>query len=285
MDVTVLLFSGICGACFAGALFMAMHRNSALKELMGEKKPGFVPQIRDFAVYLKARVVRANTLIAKGRRYERAAFNITKLGLNEKLSAGSLLFIEQSAAVVSFALLFALSEDFLLAAAMGIAAFFIPSAVLKAKAAEKDAEIMRELPDALDMIAASIEAGLSLNRSIVRYAEKNRNALSDELAEASKKMQFGKSFEEAMTGIDGKLDIPEVSGFINAFVQADKIGGNVREIIREQAEEARKKRFQFLKKKAYEAPVKLLIPLLIFIFPVIFIVLFGPIVIKLLQGM
>ena len=99
-----------------------------------------------------------------------------------------------------------------------------------------------------------------------------------------KNTQLGKSFGDSMREMDEKLSVKELSGFINAFLQADKLGGNVKEIIKGQAAEIRQKRFQYLKKKAHEAPVKLLIPLMLFIFPVIFIVLFAPIVIKLIQG-
>jgi tight adherence protein C len=97
-------------------------------------------------------------------------------------------------------------------------------------------------------------------------------------------MQLGQSSEDAMRDLDRKLEMKEVTSFVNAFLQAEKMGGNVKKIIKDQAEEVRKRRFQHLKKLAHEAPVKLLIPLMIFIFPVIFIVLFGPIIIKLMQG-
>jgi tight adherence protein C len=87
-----------------------------------------------------------------------------------------------------------------------------------------------------------------------------------------------------MRKFEEKISLPELTGFIDAVIQADKMGGSIKEIIKAQAAEIRQKRFQYLKKKAHEAPVKLLIPLMLFIFPVIFIILFAPIVIKLIQG-
>ena len=80
------------------------------------------------------------------------------------------------------------------------------------------------------------------------------------------------------------MELKEISNFTNVFIQAEKMGGNIKKILKGQAEDLRNKRFQELKRKAYQAPVKLLIPLIIFIFPVIFIVLFGPIVLKLMSG-
>jgi tight adherence protein C len=162
--------------------------------------------------------------------------------------------------------------------------YFVPWLVLKAKVREKEAAILSELPDALDIIAANIEGGLSLNMAVSRYVLRNRNVFSDELLFVIKKMQLGRASEEAFREMDKKLDMKETTSFVNAFLQAEKTGGNVKKIIKEQAEEMRKRRFQYLKKLAHEAPVKLLIPLMIFIFPVIFIVLFGPIIIKLMQG-
>lgn len=157
--------------------------------------------------------------------------------------------------------------------------------ILKEKVKQKNENILKEMPDAIDIISANIEGGISLTNALKRYVERNQNVFSEELKIVLNKINFGKSFSEALKEMDEKLNLSEITGLVNAFIQADKYGGNVKDIIKAQGDEIRAKRFQYLKKKAHEAPVKLLIPLMIFIFPVIFIVLFGPVVIKLMTGM
>lgn len=271
-------------ACLAGGILIVLYRQKALKELGGEKPVSAAGRLKGLWGFLKKGILKANKAFTAAKRYDSVSFFLKKINMEDKMSREEFLLAEQAVSISFFLLGLLAAGDVLVSAGLAITVFFLPWLVLKAKTREKDAAILRELPDALDIIAANIEGGLSLSMALSRYASRNRNEFSDELLTVIRKIQLGQSSDEAMHGMDKKLEIKEVSSFVNAFLQAEKTGGNVKKIIKDQAEEVRKRRFQHLKKLAHEAPVKLLIPLMIFIFPVIFIVLFGPVIIKLMQG-
>ncbi len=262
-----------------------------LKSHPGQFYVSYYNKAKDFMLYLRDNIIAANKKLAGGKKYRNISFDIQKLNMENKLTAETFLLLQQASALALFITGLLLFDSAVLGVAAGIFGFFIPSMILKNKVAEKQELILKELPDAIDIITASIEGGLSLNQAISRYAEegdksgqKTKNEFAKEMAVTIKKIQLGKSFEEAMLELSSRWKLKEMDSFAGIFIQAEKMGGNIKEILRSQAEEMRNKRFQSLKKKAYEAPVKLLIPLLLFIFPVVFIVLFGPIVIKLMQG-
>jgi tight adherence protein C len=283
MEMIAAVLMTAAAACLAGGLAIIIYRQKALQELGGGGST-FGERLRGMGTFAWKEAVKANKVFTGNRRYERVTSKLKKLDLEDRFSRESFLLIEQMAALLFFLTALILSGDALLSLACGAAGFFVPGLVLSAGVRDKEAAVQRELPDALDIIAANIEGGLSLNTALSRYAAGNRNAFSGELLQALRAMQLGKNSEEAMHGMELKLGMPDVTSFVHAYLQAEKTGGNVKKIIKDQAGEVRKRRFQALKKLAHEAPVKLLIPLMIFIFPVIFIVLFGPIVIKMMQG-
>ncbi len=284
MSVIIAFLVFAAAASLAGGVAIVAYRQKALKELKGEASFSTGEKAREFWVYVKKGILKANGAFVKNRRYGQVLFLLKKLNMDDKLDRESFLFMEEAAVLSAFLIGHMLFNDMLFSLALSLGAYFVPWLMLKSKARQKDDAVLRELPDALDIIAANIEGGLSLNQAVSRYAVRNRNVFSDELLHVIKTMQLGKSSEDALRELDVKLEMKDVSSFINAYLQAEKMGGNVKKIIKDQAEEVRKRRFQHLKKLAHEAPVKLLIPLMIFIFPVIFIVLFGPIVIKVMQG-
>jgi Flp pilus assembly protein TadB len=284
MEIIAVILALTAAASLAGSIAIVVYRQKALRDLKGGKTLSVTHKALEALMLVKKNIIKANSGLTDNKRYEKIYFNLVKINADDRMDKGSFLFAEQAAAVSLLILGLIAFGDVFISMGLGAAGFFIPWLVLQSKVRKKEDAILRELPDALDIIAANIEGGLSLNQAVSRYAARNRNAFSDELMTVIKKMQMGQSSEEALRGLDNKLAMKDVSSFINAFLQAEKMGGNVKKIIKGQAEEVRKRRFQHLKKLAHEAPVKLLIPLMIFIFPVIFIVLFGPIIIKVMQG-
>jgi tight adherence protein C len=285
MGFIIALLTGTCAGCFAGGMGIIIFRRASLRNLGGGKKLSLMKTIMDTFGQIKQKMLQANGRIAVAPRYSKLAVVIEKLDMSGKMTVPQLILSEEASVVCGFLLLWLLTGSFLAGVCAGAAAYFIPSFLLGSKLKKRQDEILKELPDALDIICANIEGGLSLNRSVFRYAEKNKGLLADEFSTAAKKTQFGKSFSEAVREMDERLDIRDLSASLGAFVHAEKSGGNLKNIIKAQAEEVRKKRFQNLKQKAHEAPVKLLFPLMAFIFPVIFIVLFGPIIIRLMSGL
>ncbi len=280
---TLLLFTA--GASFAGAFALIIYRQNAMRALQGHKTPELYNKIKEVFGFLRSYAVKMNLILVKNTRYVNITGLLAKINYEDKISPEYFLFIEQTAVIAVFCLVYTVSGDVLISLGFALFAFFIPELLLRSKVRKKQDDILKEMPDAFDIIGANIEGGLSLNMAMARYSSRSKCPFAGELNTVIKKTQLGKSFSESMRELDEKLSIKELSGFANAFIQADKMGGNLKEIIKGQAAEIRQKRFQYLKKKAHEAPVKLLIPLMLFIFPVIFIVLFAPIVIKLMQGL
>lgn len=169
----------------------------------------------------------------------------------------------------------------LIATALG---FFGPVLWINAAVKKRHKTIFLALPDMLDLITMAIEAGLDFSAAINRIIEKSeKNLLVKEFERMQKEVSVGKSREQSLRDMDERIQHPALTSVINALVQAIKLGSSIGPIIRQQAEEMRVERFQQAEKIAAEAPLKMLFPLLFFIFPTIFIVIFGPMVLAFLQ--
>jgi len=273
----------VVASCFGG-LGAMFYRQNTIKKLKGEKIDSFFSRIKDVFILLKKHIKSWNYYFTNNKFYEGIKRLLKVINYENKMDIEEFLLLQELSMALAFVLFLLIFNNAILALIFCLFCFYLPVIILKAKVKNKLHQILKEIPDAMDIIAANIESGLSINHSISRYANKNKNLFSEELQLALQKIQFGKGFEETLLEFDEKFGIKEISSFVNSFIQTEKTGGNIKKIIKGQAEEIRKKRFQTLKKKAYEAPVKLLIPLILFIFPVIFIVLFGPVIIKVLNG-
>ena len=123
----------------------------------------------------------------------------------------------------------------------------------------------KTLPDMLDLLLVSVEAGLSFDMSLKRITEQASGALSKEIARALEEMRLGKPREEALRGIVRRTGVPDLSSFISAIIQAEQLGGNIANTLRIQASSMRQKRRQRAEEAAMKAPIKMLFPL-VFLF-------------------
>ncbi len=136
--------------------------------------------------------------------------------------------------------------------------------------------IQKELPDILDLLTVSIEAGLGFDAALMRVIEKGEGQLVGELRKTLQEMQVGKSRRQALRDLGERTGVEDLQAFVGSMIQADQLGVSVSKVIRVQAEQVRQKRRQRVEERAMKAPIKMLIPLVFFIFPSIFIVLLGP---------
>lgn len=162
--------------------------------------------------------------------------------------------------------------------------FFFPDLWLKEKRDSFEKEISKNLCYALDLITVCVEAGLTFDGAVSKFVLKAKNSfLKSEFTEMLKDVRLGKSRMDALKDMSERVNMPDFSSFVSSVVQSDRLGTSLAGTLRIQAAQIRTKRTQRIEKMAMQAPVKLLIPLVIFIFPVIFIMLFGPLVLKLLK--
>lgn len=180
------------------------------------------------------------------------------------------------------------------AAALGAAVALLPCAILGAalpllrlREAIKRRQlcIVRELPFALDLVTLSVEAGLDFAGALAKVVEKGRpGPLRDELALVLRRLRMGRTREEALLEVIPRVDLPVMTSVVTSLVQADRMGTSLGKTLRILSAQLRADRTQRAEKLAGEAPVKMLFPLIAFIFPTVFLVLFGPIVFAMTFG-
>jgi tight adherence protein C len=159
----------------------------------------------------------------------------------------------------------------------GFALGFIgPSFIVSVRARKRQEAVAGELPDALDLLAVSVEAGLGFDGAVSKLVEHMDGPLIDEFELALSEMRVGEGRAEALKRMAERVPAHEMSTFVRAIVQADQLGISLGRLLRVQAQDARDKRQAAAEEKAAKAPIKMLFPLVIFIFPAMFIVILGP---------
>ena len=161
---------------------------------------------------------------------------------------------------------------------LGLAAlgFLAPDFIVGAKARTRRDRIRSQLPDVLDLLAVSVEAGMGFDGAIAKLTEHMHGALIDEFNLALTEMRVGESRQDALKKLSERADTPEISGFTRAIIQADQLGISLGRILRVQAADTRQRRQAAAEEKAMKAPIKMLIPTVLFIFPAMFLVILGP---------
>ena len=158
--------------------------------------------------------------------------------------------------------------------------YFIPDLLLYSKGQERQKAMQLELPNTLDQMLISVEAGLGFEGAMARAGENGKGPLAEELVRTLQDMQVGRSRRESYQALSERTSIPELRSFVQAVVQADTYGIAISRVLRIQAKVMRVKRRQRAEEKAMKLPVTILFPLLFFIFPVLFIAILGPAVIN-----
>jgi tight adherence protein C len=201
------------------------------------------------------------------RRVSPVAFLATKLfAAVTGLVLGILFFGPSKGPVMGFALGMAL-------AAVG---FIGPDFILNKKIRSRQERLSQDLPDALDLLAVSVEAGLGFDAAVVKITEQVEGPLGEEFALTLNEMRIGESRQDALKKLADRAGIPEIGAFARAIIQADQFGISLGRILRVQAVDTRHRRQIAAEEKAMKAPVKMLFPTVIFIFPSMFIVILGP---------
>ncbi len=172
----------------------------------------------------------------------------------------------------------------LFTAVFGILGFYLPIFWLNLKIRQRKHDLQKALPDALDLLTISVEAGLGFDAAIVKVTEKWDNELSRAFQRVTAEIRLGKLRREALRDMAYRADVPDVSNFIAAVIQADQLGVSLAKVMRIQSDQMRIKRRQRAEEQAAQAPVKMMFPLVFLIFPSIFIVLLGPAVLIFMKG-
>jgi len=224
--------------------------------------------------------------------YKQMEKRIKEAGYPEEVSVGGIVSFQMIMTCFSvvLALLMRFSAEaplskvvMIVAALLGIINL-LPKYYLKHRIALRQKEIEKSLPDALDLLTVSIEAGLSFDGAVAKLVEKMSGVLVDEFAIALKEMRVGVSKREAFKALVERIPVPGLVTFVGSILQADQLGVSLGNVLRIQSSLARQKRRQKTQENAMKAPVKMLVPMILFIMPTIFIVILGPVLIIALKA-
>ncbi len=224
---------------------------------------------------LALRLSPKNSVEATGARLRAA-------GLTGRINAPAFLAIKAALALagVGWALLMGIAltpvSGILFGPILAGLGFIGPETVLTHRIRDRRDRIRGELPDALDLLAVSVEAGLGLDGAIVKLTEHMKGALVDEFSRTLGEMRIGESRHDALRKLVERVDVPELGSFVRSVVQADQLGISLGRILRVQAADTRLRRQAAAEEKAMKAPIKMLFPTAIFIFPSLFAVVLGP---------
>ncbi|WP_051237750.1 type II secretion system F family protein [Lacticigenium naphthae] len=219
-------------------------------------------------------------------RYEEL---IQTSGVSRKLTVSALITLQTLTGIIFGAGIFFLirGQNSGLAILMSIVGLGIgiqlPRSYLRVRAQQKREAIQLQLPDFLDLLYVSVEAGLGFDTALKRVASKMRGPLSDEIKRTLNEMVNGRSRSEALRGLAERTKIDDVQNFVSAVIQGEQMGTNMGSVLKIQSETIRRSKRQRAEEKANTLPVKMLFPMVFLIFPALFVVILGPALINLFQ--
>ena len=232
----------------------------------------------------RARLVALGHRLTPSGRLEKLQQRLAAAGSPANWDVERLLAVKVVSAVVGFLLgmvvYFILDASRLVSIGATIAlvllGFFAADIALYQSGYNRRAQVRKDLPDALDLLTITVEAGLAFDAALTQVSRNTDGPLSEEFTRVLQEMQIGKSRGEALTAVSERVDIPELNSFVTAVVQADVLGIPIATVLRIQAKEMRTKRSQRAEESAMKVPVKILFPLIFCIMPALFVVIMGP---------
>ena len=165
------------------------------------------------------------------------------------------------------------------------AGFFLPHLMLTSRITRRQTEIRKAMPDALDLLTICVEAGLGFDAAMSKVSEKWENQLSLAFARTIREVQLGKVRREALKDMSDRLGIAEMTSFVAAIIQSEQLGVSMARVLRIQSDQMRVKRRQRAEEEAHKAPIKMIIPMALLIFPSIMIIILTPAALQIMNSL
>ncbi|HZX68111.1 MAG TPA: type II secretion system F family protein [Candidatus Elarobacter sp.] len=281
----MILTVAIIALLFAGALFAVgfavVDRGDDMSRRLAELDPFPVENARNDKI-VESLVDARQQVLLSGRFAEAGwykttviSFTLTRLGAAVALAAAGALI-----AGLMHASLFIMAVAALVAAIVG---FIAPSFVLDSAVRKRKAQIARRVPDLLDMVSTTVEAGTALNGALAVAVTRMQGPLSEEFRMTLSDIRIGMPRADALTALARRVQQVDLTSVVTALVQTERLGGNVAHVLDELAEEARNRRMSRAEEAAAKLPVKMVIPMALFMLPALFVMIFGPVAAEMLN--
>ncbi len=273
---------------------IAINRRTASYFDIGEGKRNTKPITKNDLVFLKKVSDKVKTVIDQktpiSKKYE-LELRLREAGYPLNLSSTDFKFFQL---LIGFVIFFSLSlllmkldttifSSFFLAGLMAVIAMYYPSFYLSVIIKKRRIAIQKSMPDFFDMVNLSIEAGMGLDAALLKVSKNSKGPLSEEFLQTIEDMKLGKSRREAFYDLRKRVPVHQFQSIITSLIQADMLGVGMAKVIRSLTGRIREQRTQLAREQAMKAPVKMIFPMMFFIFPALFIVMLGPLVIYLIQ--
>lgn len=177
------------------------------------------------------------------------------------------------------------SDNFMYIGGAAFAGFFLPHLMLTSKITRRQNEIRKAMPDALDLLTICVEAGLGFDAAMSKVSQKWENQLSLAFARTIREVQLGKVRRDALKDMSDRLGIPEMTSFVAAIIQSEQLGVSMAKVLRIQSDQMRVKRRQRAEEEAHKAPIKMIIPMALLIFPSIMIIILTPAALQIMNSL
>jgi tight adherence protein C len=205
-------------------------------------------------------------------------------GLSGQMQVSDFLGLRGLSTIIGLALAFFIAVEtsqqtlgfLVLVILLGVAGYFVPDLWIRGRISRRKDQMTHALPDAIDLLTISVEAGLGFDLALARVVQKSDNALTREFARVIQEMRVGIARRDALRAMVERTGVQDLGTFISAIIQAEQLGASIANVLRIQAVEMRVRRRQRAETLAHQAPIKMLFPMAFLIFPPIFIVVLGP---------
>jgi len=280
----------LAARAFAGLRETKPARGAWQRELMGQGEEAKPKPTRRRRENLRTKTLFERLVQAPPSLTKPADRLVNSADLSDSMTGATLIGMSAMLGVIIsvLALLYTSPEGFTarelglvaVVSALGLAG---PMIVISGRGTRRRADITRELPDLVDLLTVSIEAGLALEAALARVSERGSGPLAVEVRRTLSEVALGRQRRDALRALGVRTNVPAVMAFVNSLNQADQSGMELGPVLRAQADQVRQRRRQRAEEAAMKAPIKMLFPLIMFIFPSIFVILLGPAAIQMIE--
>lgn len=292
--ITASLFFSILFQMVFGSRMLVSERLEEIGSMYGmeheedEMRKPFVERVVNPAYQRFVQALGTITPRSLKKNYE---LLIMQAGMDRKYTPGSMISIQFMLAIVMGTAVYLLFDlltgkgNMLLSVVIGALGFYLPYTRMSSGAQIRRKRIQSALPDLLDLLYISVEAGLGFDTALKKSADKMPGPLSEEIKKALDDIAKGRDRQEALKGIIRRTGVDDINTFITAVIQSEILGTNIATMLRTQSTVMRQKRRQRAEEAAMKIPIKMLFPLIFFMFPALFVVILGPAVISIIENM